>query len=308
MLRLWSMLACIAMWMSGTACSSQVVTDSIPFEQGTDNRIYVKCRINDSDTLRFLFDTGATDIIVNPNSPRCSFSITFDSRAVNQGATGTNVIECSHNNALFVGGVEMKDLCVVSIPYPANMWDGVLGLSFIRRFPMKIDYRAGMIYLYDRETFVPPVGAECVEVEYVAGVPVIPVRVKVNGKNYDVKVEIDTGSDRVFDLNTPFVKRQGLLGSQPPFAISRITSSDSGTGELQDVFFDEVRIGSICLSRIPGAFSTVTSGLQSSEEIDGVLGNNFLQRFDITLDLENNRVYLVPNDLLHKPYYDFLMK
>lgn len=45
------------------------VMDSIPFELGKDNRVYIHCRVNDSDTLRFLFDTGATDMVLNPNSP-----------------------------------------------------------------------------------------------------------------------------------------------------------------------------------------------------------------------------------------------
>ena len=49
------------------------VMDSIPFELGKDNRVYIHCRVNDSDTLRFLFDTGATDMVLNPNSPRSTW-------------------------------------------------------------------------------------------------------------------------------------------------------------------------------------------------------------------------------------------
>ena len=64
------------------------VMDSIPFELGKDNRVYIHCRVNDSDTLRFLFDTGATDMVLNPNSPRSNFSISWNEQIINQGARG----------------------------------------------------------------------------------------------------------------------------------------------------------------------------------------------------------------------------
>ena len=115
-------------------------------------------------------------------------------------------------------------------------------------------------------------------------------------------------SDRVLDMNTPFVRQNDLLGTQSPFAISRITSSDSNAGELQNVFFDEVRLGNMNFYKIPGAFSTVTEGVQASQEMDGVLGNNFLQRFNITLDLQNGYIYLEPNNLIYKPFYHFLIE
>lgn len=69
------------------------VMDSIPFELGKDNRVYIHCRVNDSDTLRFLFDTGATDMVLNPNSPRSNFSISWNEQIINQGARGCLKIE-----------------------------------------------------------------------------------------------------------------------------------------------------------------------------------------------------------------------
>ena len=39
-----------------------------------------------------------------------------------------------------------------------------------------------------------------------------------------------------------------------------------------------------------------------------MLGNNFLQRFNITLDLQNGYIYLEPNNLIYKPFYHFLIE
>lgn len=51
---------------------SKSPVDTIPFELGADNRLYVTVYINGQDDrpLRFLLDTGATDVVLNSNSPR----------------------------------------------------------------------------------------------------------------------------------------------------------------------------------------------------------------------------------------------
>ena len=123
--------------------------------------------------------------------------------------------------------------------------------------------------------------------------------VKINNKDYNLTLEVDTGSDRIIDLNTPFVQKHNLLDTQKPFAISRIASSDGGSGELRNVFFDEVVVGKYHLPLVAGAFSTLTSGMQSKENIDGMIGNNFLKRFNMVMDFKNNRIYLKPNKFLY---------
>lgn len=48
--------------------------------------------------------------------------------------------------------------------------------------------------------------------------------------------------------------------------------------------------------------------MQSKEDIDGMIGNNFLKRFNIVIDFKNNKLYLQPNNFYYTPFYDFLVK
>lgn len=281
--------------------------DSIPFELGADHRIYISCRVNGSSPLRFLFDTGATDWVINPDSPRSTYPVVFDGSVDNNGATGRNRVATSSHNRLEIGHQVLEEVSLISIPYPPELWDGVVGLSFIARQVTEIDHKKRKIYLYRADRYLPSRQAIKLKVNFVMGVPVIPVRLTINGKKYKTRLEIDTGSDRVIDLNTPFVKQHRLLGTQQPFAISRITSSDTNGGVLENVYFDRAKLGDYTFVRIPGAFSTVVSGVQSSSEMDGVMGNNFLKRFNIVCDFAHGAVYLLPNDLLYTPFYDFLV-
>lgn len=288
--------------------------DTIPFELGADNRLYVTVYINGQDDrpLRFLLDTGATDVVLNSNSPRTEGLATFTGSVENNSANSVETIPSTESSQVVrMGSRAISGLKLIAIPYPPDAWDGVLGLSYLRNFDVRIDYRRKFIFLYELGDGQKAASDKAVrlKMDYCLGVPVIPVGVRVNGVDHLVSVEVDTGSDRVFDLNTPFVRRNGLLGTQKPFAISRIAGTVKDGGELQNVYFDSVTLGdALTLPRIPGAFSTVTAGVQASDAMDGVLGNNFLQRFNQLYDFKNNFLYLEVNDRLYTPFYDFLIR
>lgn len=288
--------------------------DTIPFELGADNRLYVTVYINGQDDrpLRFLLDTGATDVVLNSNSPRTEGLASFTGSVENNSANSVETIPSTEpSQVVRMGSRAISGLKLIAIPYPPDAWDGVLGLSYLRNFDVRIDYRRKSIFLYEQGDGQKAASDKAVrlKMDYCLGVPVVPVGVRVGGVDYLVSVEVDTGSDRVFDLNTPFVRRNGLLGTQKPFAISRIAGTVKDGGELQNVYFDSVTLGdALTLLRIPGAFSTVTTGVQASDAMDGVLGNNFLQRFNQLYDFKNNYLYLEVNDRLYTPFYDFLVR
>lgn len=289
------------------ARGANIPSGSIPFDLGKASRIYVKGSVNGSRPLLFLFDTGATSMVINSNSLK-GVPMEFNETVVNYGATGSNEVRKSTENTFSIGEKSFKHAPFVAIPYGPGHWDGVLGLWFIQQQVTEVNYTDRKIYLYPHGSYTPPEGAIRLKIEYVMGIPVVPVQVTVNGKTHQLRLSVDTGSDRVLDLNTPFVKKHRLLGSQTPFCISSISSSDTNTGTLENVIFDNIQLGSFKLPLIPGAFSTVTSGIQSMAEMDGVMGNNLLKRFNLVYDAKEGYIYLIPNNLVYTPFYDCLLQ
>lgn len=289
------------------ARGANIPSGSIPFDLGKASRIYVKGSVNGSRPLLFLFDTGATSMVINSNSLK-GVPMEFNETVVNYGATGSNEVRKSTKNTFSIGEKSFKHAPFVAIPYGPGHWDGVLGLWFIQQQVTEVNYTDRKIYLYPHGSYTPPEGAIRLKIEYVMGIPVVPVQVTVNGKTHQLRLSVDTGSDRVLDLNTPFVKKHRLLGSQTPFCISSISSSDTNTGTLENVIFDNIQLGSFKLPLIPGAFSTVTSGIQSMAEMDGVMGNNLLKRFNLVYDAKEGYIYLIPNNLVYTPFYDCLLQ
>lgn len=282
----------------------------IPFSIADDNRIYVTAFVNGSDSLRFLVDTGTSSIVLNTNSPKLKDFIHAGEITHNLGSTGENDITYSNDNSVYIGTIHYDKAGCAHIPYPPEYWDGVFGLNGLAAFNIEINYDDFKIYCYAKE----PLAIDSIKryvsfpFTYKYDVPFIELPVRINGTLYNLTLEVDTGSDRVIDLNTPFVNKHNLLGTQKPFAISRIASSDGGSGELKNVFFDEVIIGPYIMPKVAGAFSTLTAGMQSKEDIDGMIGNKFLKRFNMLIDFKSNTLYLQPNNLYYTPFYDFLVK
>lgn len=299
-------LAILCGCCSSSRAQYAAAIDSIPFTLGADSRLFLTCKVNQSEPLRFLFDTGATDMVANVNSPRMQGLFRFDGEVKNLGTTGSGSVKRSSGNTFRAGRQRVKKMSFIGIPYPPDMFDGVLGLAWMRRYCIVVDYDRQQLYLFPPGGYRPGEGWAKMPVAWRLGVPVIQTRVVLSDSIYTVNTEVDTGSDRVLDLGTPFVKRHALLGTRTPFAVSRVTSSDGGSGELLNVWFDQVGFGALSVDSVPGAFSTLTTGMLASDEVDAMAGNNLLQRFNLVLDFSNDVVYLHPNGRMKRKYYDFL--
>ena len=246
--------------------------------------------------------------MLNTNSPKLKGLIHNGESADNLGASGENSVEYSNDNSVKVGSIQYDNAGCAHIPYPPEYLDGVFGLNGLAAFNIEINYDDFKIYCYPKDTLTVDDSFVSFPFIYKYDVPFVQLPVKLNGKLHNLLLEIDTGSDRIIDLNTPFVNKNRLLDTQKPFAISRIASSDGGSGELKNVFFDEVIVGPYIMPKVAGAFSTLSSGMQSKEDIDGMIGNNFLKRFNILIDFKSNNIYLQPNNFYYTPFYDFLVK
>lgn len=281
----------------------------IPFVVESDGRIYVTAFANGSDSLKFLVDTGASTIVLNPNSLRLFGRIHKGKAVENIGTTGENTVTESKDNNIKIGTIEYTKAKCVNIPYSPDLWDGVFGLNGLRAFNIEINYDEHKIFCYSKEEPVEIDDKHAVPLTftYRHDVPFVEIPVTLGDSTYNVQLEVDTGSDRAIDLSTTFVSRNNLLGTKKPFATSRITSSDGGSGELKNIYFDKVTIGEYALPRFPGAFSTLTEGILCENDVDGMMGNNFLKRFNMLIDFKAGRIYLQPNNMIYTPFYGFLV-
>lgn len=304
----------LAMLSAATFVSAQnnVPLDTIPFEIGADNRIYVETIVNNDTTriYRFLVDTGASSCILNSNIESLMTLVRFKETARNIGATSVedDIPMTSPTQTLQIGHNAVTGLEFVAIPYPVDAWDGVIGLSFLMNFEVVLDYNRWEMYLYKKGSYKADNHAKGYPIKFIQNVPTIGIKASINGMEYALQVETDTGSDRILDLNTPFVSNHQLAGTLKPFATSKVQGTSEEQIRIENVFFDSVEIAGYSLPRFPGGFANAKNGLLASEKMDGVIGNNLLQRFNQVWDFSNSTLYLTANNRFYSPFYGFLLQ
>jgi hypothetical protein len=302
------LLLIVLLFFSVLSVAQNRPIDSIPFKLEKDNRMYTYVKVNKSDSLYFLIDTGASDMVIN--STRLSkVQMTFDGEVQNTGTTGVNKIKSSTKNLFSWGNQLLKNVQFIAIPYPNERWDGVLGLSVLKQYALKIDYDRMQLYLYDKNTFKREKKSK-LKIRYINKVPIVRVKVRtIDNKVHSLNLEVDTGSDRIIDISTAYVNKHNLLDVyQNSFATSTVTSSDGNSGVILNNYFTSVTIYNYELYKIPGGLAQINFGIMNSSEIDGIIGNWLLKRFNMTFDFKRDYLYLEPNNYTYTAFYEFLIK
>jgi hypothetical protein len=233
----------------------------------------------------------------------------FDSEIQNMGITGSNKVKVSTNNMFLWGNQKVNQTLFLAIPYPNEKWDGVLGMSILKKYIVAINYDTNLISLYSLNDYQ-PLGSEGVKIAYNQNVPFIDVEIEtIDKKKRILSLELDTGSDRIIDISTSYVNKNELLNVYTmSFATTKVTGSADGNndGVIYNVYFPKVKIGEFETYKIPGGVAQIQNGMMNINGVDGVIGNWFLKRFNLTFDFKNHYLYLEPNNYLHTRYFDFL--
>lgn len=279
---------------------------NIPFEL-IANVIVLKVRVNNSKPLKFMFDTGASFSLLSTRSA-AALNLKPVGSAKATGVGGSVEGSLADGVSLSVAGATVRHQRLALIPLEVPFCEakdivGIIGYEFIKEFVVEINYEAQTISLFEPASFQYRGHGEAFPL-IIKGTPRFHARIALPGKpQIEGLFEIDTGSDGVLTLNSPFVKRQNLLSA----LTSQVANSDRGLGgESQRV---DARLASLQLGRFKFnapivGFSTAAEGQGSMavEDNDGPLGNEIMRRFKVTIDDSRRLMMLEPNAHFSEPF------
>jgi len=281
----------------------------LPFELKSDNRIYIKCRINQSDTLTFLFDTGAAAMVINQSILGKKLNLVLDSETNNMGANGENKVKTSTQNKFFFGNISTDSVTYLAIPYGDVPFDGVFGNNVMKKYVIEINYHKKLLCFYAPEHYeFDTKQYDRFDLKFILGVPAITAALFIDDKKIIAPFEMDTGGDSGLIISDHFSKSNRLSQSLKQVAKATSLGSDGIKTESSIVVVPEIMLGKKYFYRIPALLSKAQSGVLATPQLAGIFGNSFLKRFDVILDIQHNKLFLKPNDYLYTPYYDFLVK
>ncbi|MBK7669748.1 MAG: aspartyl protease family protein [Sphingobacteriaceae bacterium] len=84
----------------------KITSDTIPFTLGNDHYIHIKGKVNNSETLDFIFDTGAGTCVLNEKGQKIA-KINLDGQTDGEGTSGFTVEQTSSSNLLQLSALEI---------------------------------------------------------------------------------------------------------------------------------------------------------------------------------------------------------
>jgi hypothetical protein len=277
----------------------------IPIEL-VNNLIFVRTRINNSEPMWFIFDTGASVTIINERVVK-ELGLRAGRREKGTGTGGEIEVGMIDGVSLSMPGVTVSDQTVGAFPLDmfapvaGRQVGGIIGYDFIKEFVVEIDYAASLLDLYEPASYDYKGAGEIVPVNLIERKPWVRASLVLSDQqSFEGTFEIDTGGDGAMVISTPFVKKHKLDELIP----NRRAGNSGGAGGMvgaSDGRVAGVRLGRFTLKRPIVTLIQARAGEYATEKFDGVIGGEFLRRFKLIVDYSRRRVILEPNGRLNDP-------
>jgi hypothetical protein len=277
----------------------------IPFEL-TRKRIVLPARVEDSDTLRIILDTGmpidGVYVFHKDFAQQLQIAENDTARVGGAGSGEDSFALLYDSTTVWVGDVAFPGrMTLVSFSPTTQMLPrgGVIGKTLFGFHTVEIDYDRQVLRLHDPDSFVPDTTWTPIPIELRNDIPFLDVSVSVSGEDpVSLKVYIDLASEEALEL----LVRPDMKFSLPELSEERYI----GTGLSGDIYarsglVARLEIGPYELVKVPTEFPDAE--VRSRQEgADGVLADDALRRFNLVFDYVNEVLYLKPNRYYREPF------
>jgi hypothetical protein len=279
----------------------------IPFLLSS-NVIFLQVRVNGSEPLWFILDTGAAGTLLDTNRAK-ALGIKVSGGGYVEGVGETSVAAGMAKNISFsLPGVDFQARVVVVLPlsnlnrYIGRVVDGVLGHDFFSRYVVEIDYAARVINVYEPKDFQYSGPGDSIPLELKDNASSVRARLGLPGRApIEGNFRIDTGGSHTLLLHSPFVKTQKVMES-----MSRtIAAPSAGLGGETSIRLGRVQglqLGRFALESVVTGLAVSAKGALANPDLTGNIGDGILRRFKVIFDYRNRRMILEPNDHLREPF------
>ena len=280
----------------------------IPVEIPITNQIYVQARLNDSQPMWFILDTGATWTILDVDKARELNIKSEGARTLDLGQTHTVSTTFAKDASLDISGmrVPVKTLAVMPAKFRhAPQIVGLIGSDLFKRFVVEIDYDAKAINVFEPDKYKYTGHGEILPIELIEEIPHIIANISRGDlSSLRTKLLVDTGAAETLVLYAPIVEKNKLLESTK--GTVKLRTGGLGGGDFNyKVRAKTVTIGNTTLDKPLINFST---GKGAADRRDGVIGNGLLDRFKLIIDYSRQRVILEPSQRFNDPTdFDFFV-
>ena len=277
----------------------------VPSEFNRD-RVIILTSVNDSRPLRLILDTGMGFDGVYLFDKDIAGEIGMDS-AVEARVPGFGSGEPSKALMIEHGCLKFDDIHVDSQRVLVSLsdltqkfrTDGVIGRSLFGHYTVEIDYDNEQVILHDTADFRPDSGWTAIPLTYENNLPIFECSLEVTaGDIIPVRLNIDLGYKDALEL---------VLKPDRKFELPiDLDSAHIGTGLSGEVNgligkSQSLSLSGYTLHDIPTAFAP-WEAWAGAHTVDGIVGNDFMHRFNTVYDHVRKTLYLRPSQYYLEPF------
>jgi len=300
---------CAGYFINNSLIAQTTPEASVPFILNYDH-IIIQLRLDGSRPLNFLFDSGAGGTLI---SQAVADSLGFRSilKRKNIGVTGTHKVGVIKGIKLELSDQKLGNITLLSTDKPfeelddGRKVDGVIGYPILSKYVVEIDYITRQLKLYDRNKYSYNGGGYTVPIKLESNLPITRTTIQLySGVEVKGNFLVDTGARSYMIMSSPTVIKYDMAENIGKYYTIRavIGSSQKRTkirfGKLQSVQF-----GGQSFAHVPVILSSDNKGVLSMANLDGIIGNRLLMRFNVIFDYGRGLVHLQPNKFIDDGYY-----
>ena len=286
----------------------------IPFEFQA-NLVIVPVKVNNSDTLRFILDTGVSSILITDPQIAKLQRMKFVRNVKISGAGQGTDIEAGIvlDNTITMGDmigyrqnlVVLKEDILKLSEFVGSPIHGIIGYEIFNRFTVTIDFSTNELILENPEHYkYKPSKGERFPITIEENKPYLSTIELINDKqNLPLKVILDTGAGHAISLDAnksngiPMPKK--VVKAQLGRGLSGIINGSLGR-------ISKLRLGKFEMKNLVASFpdssSYRTKGMELIER-QGNIGCEFLRRFKVTFNYRDQYIVLKPiNRRMKEPF------
>lgn len=275
--------------------------------------IFLQVRVNDSEPLWFLLDTGAATSVLNTSTAK-ALGLQLQGKAEGRGAgEGSVDVNFAKDVTYQLPGVTIEGQTAATIslaslePLLGRAVDGILGYDMISRFVVEIDYADNRLQLYDRKGYAYQGKGVRVPIRIQHGTPYVNVTVTMpDGRTVDGEFLVDTGASMAIGFTAPYTEKNNLLDALPKKIFFEGGMGVGGESKAYMGRVSSVDVGGVKFAKPVAGFSQDQAGVGANPNLAGIIGGEILKRCRVVFDYEHNEMILEPNAGFDKPF-DFNM-
>jgi hypothetical protein len=270
-----------------------------PFKQFSGGVMVLQAHFgNVPDSLNFILDSGSGGISLD-SSTCAEFNIHLKpSDTTITGIGGIHKVSFAFDQTLNLPGLKVEHLNfhvnnyeVLTSVYGEKV-DGIIGYSFFSRYIVKINFDSSMIEVYSPGKFVYPKDGTVLHPAF-TNLPIQWLDIK-DKRKMGFNFYFDTGAGLCLLMSEQFAKDSGILLSRRRPVV---TQAEGMGGKLQMrlTIIKEVKVGPYRFRAVPAYLYKDDYNVTSYPFTGGLLGNDLLRRFNMTINYPNREIHLQPN-------------